>query len=254
MEKLNMINRFKFSMNPKRYKNFINDRLQKAILYLLIMSTLIGLIQSIKVIVAFSDIKKSFENALREDEFKFEMENGILDFEASSLKIEEGQYLLLIDTNKELKDIGLLRSVIVHKNESIVLLKDGLVIKRESGERTLKYSDLGNDLYIDNNSLINTIDKFSFLKFIFIPIAILIEFISILIYALLVSIVGVLNILFSRRKVSFSDIFKLSIYSLTIPLLLNSIFPIQRYIVLIGGFMLILALNYLNYYEKKEKI
>lgn len=252
---LNMIDRLKFSINPKSYINFINDKFQKAILYLLLISIFIGFIQSIEAIVAFSSVEKITINALKEDNAKFEMVNGILDFNASSLKVEDGPYLLLIDTNRELKDIDLLRSVTVHKNEGIVLLKDGFMLKRESGERTLKYSDLGLDeLYINNNSLINIIDKFKFIKFILIPIIIILEFIMILMYVFLISIVGGLNTIFSRRKVSYTNILKLSSYSVTLPLLLNIIFPIQRYIVLIGGFIIIFALNYINYYQDKEKL
>jgi hypothetical protein len=183
------------------------------------------------------------------------MVKGILHFNASSLKVEEGSYLLLIDTNKELKDIDLLRSITVHKDEGIVLLKDGFMLKRESGERSLKYSELGLDeLYIDNNSLINIIDKFKFIKFILIPIVIIVEFISILMYVFLISIVGGLNTIFSRRKLSYINILKFSSYSVTLPVLLNIIFPIERYIVLIGGFIIIFSLNYINYYQGKEKL
>lgn len=249
--KLNMINRFKFSMNPKSYLNFINDKFGKAVLYLLIISVVIGSIESIKAIMLFSTVEKSFQNALKDEDLKFELKDGVLNFESSQLKEEEGQFLLLIDTDKSIEELDSLRSITVHKEVVTVFLKDGFMFKSDSDKKTYKYSEIGLDrVYIDNNILINLISNLKFVKFIIIPLVIIAEFISMLINAFLISIVGVLNVLFSRRKMSYNNIFKLSIYSLTLPLLINMIFPAEGYVVLIGGFMLILAINYINFYKE----
>lgn len=248
--KLNMITRFKSSMNPKRYNNLINDKLKKAFLYLLLLSVIIGSIESIKVITMMSSVEKSFQNALRNKELEFEMVDGILNFKSVTFKEEEGQFLLLIDTEKELVDIDSLRSKTVHKDVVTLFLKDGFMFKSESNVRIYKYSELGLDkVYIDNNKIINIINNFKFLKLIMIPIIIIAEYISMIINSFLISMVGVLNVLFSRRKMSFSNILKLSIYSLTMPVIFNIILPIDRYVVLIGGFIIIVALNYININE-----
>lgn len=249
---MNMFNRFKFSMNPKSYINFINDRFKKAIIYLLIISTVVGIVESIKFVTIFSEIEESFEKTLKKDELEFEMVDGILNFKSRTFKDEEGQFLLLIDTDKSLKDIDSLRSITVHKEAVTVFLKDGFMLKSNKDKKIHTYSELGLDkINIDNNTLINLMSSFKFIKYIIIPIVIIGEFIIILIYALIVSLVGFLNVLFSRRKMSYKNIFKLSIYSLTLPIIINIILPVDRYIVLVGGFMIIMALNYINFYEDK---
>lgn len=250
-----MRNKFIFSINPKKYVYLNKEKLSKAFLYVLVLSIIIGLVQGIMGAVLISGLEKTSKIILEEDEVQFEMKDGILDFKNSPLKEEEGQVLLYIDTNKDINDLDSLRSITVHKDTVTVLLKDGFMIKTGSESVTQKYSDLGLDLINFNNDfVISIIEKIDIVKYIIIPIMIVINFIQLLIYALFISLMGMLSNLISNRKMPYNRVFNLSLYSVTLPTIINIIFPMGVYSILIGGIILMFGLSFINYNYLKQTI
>lgn len=250
-----MRNKFIFSINPKKYVYLNKEKLSKAFLYVLVLSIIIGLVQGIMGAVLISGLEKTSKIILEEDEVQFEMKDGILDFKNSPLKEEEGQVLLYIDTNKDISDLDSLRSITVHKDTVTVLLKDGFMIKTGSESVTQKYSDLGLDLINFNNDfVISIIEKIDIVKYIIIPIMIVINFIQLLMYALFISLMGILSNLISNRKMPYNRVFNLALYSVTLPTIINIIFPIGVYSILIGGIILMFGLSFINDNYLKQTI
>ena len=242
-----MRNKFIFSINPKKYVYLNKEKLSKAFLYVLLLSVIIGLVQGVMGAVLISGIEKTTKMILEEDEVQFEMKDGVLDFKNSPLKEEEGQALLYIDTNKDIDDLDSLRSITVHKDTVTVLLRDGFMVKSGSESVTQKYSDLGLDLINFNNDfVISIIEKLDIVKYIIIPIMIVVNFVQLLMYALFISLMGILSNLISNRKMSYNRVFNLALYSVTLPTIINLIFPIGVYSILIGGIILMFGLSFIN--------
>ena len=250
-----MINKFIFSINPKKYVYLNKEKLSKAFLYVLLLSVIIGLVQGVMGAVLISGIEKTTKMILEEDEVQFEMKDGVLDFKNSPLKEEEGQALLYIDTNKDIDDLDSLRSITVHKDTVTVLLRDGFMVKSGSESVTQKYSDLGLDLINFNNDfVISIIEKLDIVKYIIIPIMIVVNFVQLLMYALFISLMGILSNLISNRKMSYNRVFNLALYSVTLPTIINLIFPIGVYSILIGGIILMFGLSFINDNYLKQTI
>ena len=250
-----MRNKFIFSINPKKYVYLNKEKLSKAFLYVLLLSVIIGLVHGVMGAVLISGIEKTTKMILEEDEVQFEMKDGVLDFKNSPLKEEEGQALLYIDTNKDIDDLDSLRSITVHKDTVTVLLRDGFMVKSGSESVTQKYSDLGLDLINFNNDfVISIIEKLDIVKYIIIPIMIVVNFVQLLMYALFISLMGILSNLISNRKMSYNRVFNLALYSVTLPTIINLIFPIGVYSILIGGIILMFGLSFINDNYLKQTI
>ena len=253
--KVKMRNKFIFSINPKKYVYLNKEKLSKAFLYVLLLSVIIGLVQGVMGAVLISGIEKTTKMILEEDEVQFEMKDGVLDFKNSPLKEEEGQALLYIDTNKDIDDLDSLRSITVHKDTVTVLLRDGFMVKSGSESVTQKYSDLGLDLINFNNDfVISIIEKLDIVKYIIIPIMIVVNFVQLLMYALFISLMGILSNLISNRKMYYNRVFNLALYSVTLPTIINLIFPIGVYSILIGGIILMFGLSFINDNYLKQTI
>lgn len=250
-----MRNKFIFSINPKKYVYLNKEKLSKAFLYVLLLSVIIGLVQGVMGAVLISGIEKTTKMILEEDEVQFEMKDGVLDFKNSPLKEEEGQALLYIDTNKDIDDLDSLRSITVHKDTVTVLLRDGFMVKSGSESVTQKYSDLGLDLINFNNDfVISIIEKLDIVKYIIIPIMIVVNFVQLLMYALFISLMGILSNLISNRKMYYNRVFNLALYSVTLPTIINLILPIGVYSILIGGIILMFGLSFINDNYLKQTI
>ena len=253
--KVKMRNKFIFSINPKKYVYLYKEKISKAFLYIIVLSIIIGLIQGAMSTMVISGLEKTTEMILKQDEVQFEMKDGILDFKASPIKDEEGQALLYIDTSKGIEELDNLRSITVHKDIVTVLLKDGFMIKNGSEDVTYKYSDLGLDkIDFNNDFLIAAFEKVDIAKCIIIPIVIVANFIQLIIYAVLISLVGVLSNLIANRKIEYGNLFNLSLYAVTLPAIINLIYPIGGYFILVGGIILIFGLSYIDFYNEKQNI
>ena len=245
-EKIRMIDRFKWSLNPKKYINLIKDKMGMAFLYIFILSVILGGIQGITAITSLSIVGDAISESFENGKLNFEMKGGVLDFKDSPYKEEEGSTLLLIDTNKTVDEVDSLRNITVHKDLSTVILKDGIVIKNGSEEVSYKYADFGLDKFDFNNEIISVIIKqLNVFKYILLPIIIITKFVDMLLYALMMSLAGMLSILLNKQRLSYGEIFKLSMYSITLPTLINLIFPLGRYSMLAGGIILIFGINYI---------
>ncbi|MBM6862072.1 DUF1189 family protein, partial [Clostridium saudiense] len=109
-----------------------------------------------------------------------------------------------------------------HKDLSTVILKDGIVIKNGSEESVYKYADFGLDKVDFNNEVINIfIKELSVIKYFMIPVIIVIKFINMLFYSFIMSLAGMLSMLLNKQRLSYGNIFKLAMYSITVPTLLD---------------------------------
>ena len=77
---------------------------------------------------------------------------------------------------------------------------------------------------------------------------------GIIIYALIISLVGLLSNLITNRKMEYGKLFNLSLYAVTLPAIINLIYPIGGYSILVGGIILMFGLNYISFYNENGSI
>ena len=106
----------------------------------------------------------------------------------------------------------------------------------------------------DNSFVIAALEKVDIVKYIVIPIMIIFNFVQLIIYALLISLVGLLSNLIVNRKIEYRKLFNLSLYAVTLPAIINLIYPIGGYFILVGGIILIFGLSYIDFYNEKQNI
>ncbi len=235
---------FIFAIKPKKYIELINRKSLRVFIHIIVLASILGVIQGGISIGLFTNVEKVFTSALKSEEFKFELKDGILNFENSPYKEEEGQLLLLVDTDKDIDEIDSLKNIIVHKEVASIFLKDGISIKNGESQVSATYDELGlSKEYFNNEIVLREMKKLQVIKYLLIPIAIVIQFILLIIYGLLVSLVGLLSNSLYKTQIAYKDILKLSLYAITFPSLLGLLVPQIGVVVMAGGFILSFAIS-----------
>lgn len=245
---LNFLSRFKISaFQIKKYSSFLSEGINKVITYILMLSILIGMILGTVQFIILNTVEKGLNSSLKQEEFQFEIKEGLLDFKNSPYKIEEGGTLVIIDTNKSLNESESFRITTVHKDISTVFVKDGIIVNQNGDEYKLKYSQIPFlNGEINNEVAINILTKAKPIKYVVFIIMILVTYISLMVNGLIISLLGMISNKINKAKLKYKDIFKISLYSLTLPTLLNLVFPIGSFKILIAIIYTTIAINNIN--------
>jgi Protein of unknown function (DUF1189) len=224
-----------------RYNELIIEKLSSAIIYGLLLSITLGFLIGIYDSYEFRQTKNEMVSILEKEDNKFILENGVLNFEKSPMKYEKGKFIVYIDTSKSKNEISSLRSILIHKDYSIAILKDGIVMDLNEYSQELTF--INDENIFKNQDLINTINKFGFLgNFIFI-INIIGIFISMIIDTLLLSIFAQLVSRLENIKISYKDIFKICIHAITFTTILSKITYLSSLGFLINGVYVIIIIK-----------
>lgn len=243
-EQLNFFKRFNFSLKPNKYSVYLKDGLSKAIIYVIILSLILGLIKGFLFIQGYSVIEKGMINVLSNPKYSFTYEKGILDLKNAPVSMEVGSNLFLVDTTKSLATINELDNITVHKDTSLVLVKDGFVYKSSVQDLKFSYADLlGKEIVLNNQKLIDDTRAASMVKYFFVILIIIGVFITIMFNGLLIAIAGVVSDAMNKTKLGFGNIFKFALYAMTIPMLVELIIPLQTVKILVGGFIVVFAMG-----------
>lgn len=251
-EKLKFLTRVKISIFKVRdYSVFINESLNKAMKYLIILSIIVGTVLGIVQVTILNGVEKSTKTLLQQENFKFEMIENVLDFKSSPFKQEEGADIVIIDTNKSLVDLESVRYITVHKDRSVMFFKDGISTIFNGNEYNLKYSEIPfMKEYLNNEIVLDAINSTSSIKYISILVMILVTYIVAIFNSFFISLVGILSSKMSGLNLRYKDILKLSIYSTTLITIMKVIVPIGRISVIVSSIYLVIAINMI---AKKNK-
>ena len=251
--KLNFLSRVKISIFKVRsYSIFLDEGLNKSMTYMLMLSVIIGMISGVIQFNVLTGLEKSAKNLLKQEDFKFEMSSGILDFKSSPYKQEENSDIIIIDTNKLLSDSESIRYVIVHKDRSVVFFKDGILANINDEEYRFKYSDIPYNEYINNDVALNALNNSKPIKYIWVVATILITYIVSMFNAVFISLLGLISNKTSGLNLNYKDVLKLSIYSTTLTIIIKTIIPIGSFSIIISSIYLVIAINIIN--SQKIKI
>ena len=246
-KKISFMDRLKISITSiKGYKELIKEGLSKAIIYSLLLSLIIGVIQGIFTFTTISTVQKTMQKVISSDEFKFTLQDGILDFENSPIKSEEGRSIVYIDTNISLDNVDSIRNIVVHKDVSLAILKDGMSYRINGEEYNYKFSDIPLVGTINNELLLKSLNLIGIIKYIAFIMTIIITYIIFMINAFLLSIIGLILNKINKLDLRYENVFKICIYATTLPTIIGVILPIGSFGFLISGIYLIIIVNYLR--------
>lgn len=217
-EKMGFFTKFSKSLYDfKSYISFKKESTGKAFLYLFLMSLLIGLISIIRPIYqvnnAFKIGKEEFNNSIQELNFK----NGVLEVKSSKpISIMEDSFALIVDTDSEEADPDKIKGY----PNAMLFYKDVAYFKSNWKVQQINYDEIQN-LEInkqDVNKYIGIMKSVVYVCIAFMPIGIFIKnMFTALIIALFALVIGAIQ----KNEQSFGDMYKLSIYALTLPSLVS---------------------------------
>lgn len=206
--------------NIKTFPSYMKEGLGRAILYAFILNIFIGIVQGAIISIDFNKSVETTKEYLVKDEYEFKIENGILDMKTNPIKINDGNTLIYVDSTKAIEEKDSLRSITVHNDMSMLILKDGVVLTTSEGDQSILYKDIFIETLTSNDMLesINYVQK-SIPVFIT-TVSIVGRFLDYLMNCFIIAAFAMLSNIMMGLKIRFSGIFSLSIYATTLPTLL----------------------------------
>ncbi|CAH2212378.1 DUF1189 domain-containing protein [Tepidibacter aestuarii] len=221
-DKISFFERFKRSIvDIPSYNFFVKESLGKGILYLLLLSLMVGVITSSVMSYKF---KNYFESEARSFVIRapeFEFKNGELDVQGDMpLKIDD---YIIVDTTGSTDD-----SVLDAYNEGMLILKDKVIVKQSVVEkREFDFSSI-NDVEFNKQDAMKFIPEINKWISIFIVVFGIIFItlwimISTMINALILGIAGIIISKVQKMNIQFGDIYKICIYAFTLPIVIDKL-------------------------------
>lgn len=207
----------------KHYENVLKETTGKAVLYLLLISLLLGAIGAIRGAIEVNDGISRFIKIYNDKCPNYELKNGELSVDGSMpivLSEDEDNYIVIDTTNNTNPDV-----LDSHSN-GILLLKDKMIQKKNGIQTEVTDFKSLQEVTINKN-IVNRYLPFAkiIIPFIFLG-NILGYFLGGLISSLFLALFAlIINGIF-KTKLKYGQLYSLSIYALTTPLIINTLFKI----------------------------
>lgn len=227
---------YKSITNFDTYTQFASEPISKAIKYFLILVLIFSIIVTIVYVGSFKSKASEGAKYLREniEDINFNNKKFSYNNDEYSIYNEEGNIvpIIIVDTSDE-PNIEEYKNKVKLYKFGFILLKDDIIIfisteGIDNQFTTMSYSDYG----IENMSKDEILDTFNS-PTLYIILAIMmffIEFVEYAIYILLnaiaLAVMGQLISIILRLRMKFSETYKMGLYALTLPTLLDLIYII----------------------------
>lgn len=240
--KKNFFKKVKISvLNIEKYPELAVEGVTKAITYLLKLIAIFVVVLSISMIMTVS---KNIKEAIRyvDKEFPdFSYNEGKLDVKSEDkIDIDKNEYFgkIIIDTkNENEEEKNKYIDEISKSGTGILILKDKMIMRSpvNLGTTTFEYKDLMGQIgvteftkedvinYVNGKTIYNLYLSLFIVIFMY---GFIIYFINTLLNVILLSLFGNLAGMLSKVKMKYAAIFNMSIYSVTLPIILNIIYVI----------------------------
>lgn len=223
--------------NFEEYEKFANEKIFKSIKYILKLILILAFIFTVSYIyITYENANEIILKVSKEiPEFKIEKDSLIIEDESKQKPItinsENNQIGIIIDSLKtESKDI----EIDISKYESsVIFLKNKMVISYANNNLTATYKELLKESELNSISKQTVIDYINNIDFskaytILFTIILIAQFIVYtiitIINIILLSILGFLITKLFKVKFQYKQILKISIYALTLPIILSAIY------------------------------
>lgn len=254
MDKISFKDRLIISIyKPKNYILLYKDRFFRSLIYIVIISFILGIISFFNIFHKYNKFINSVEIEVKNNFPDFSFHNGILHVNQKDEIVikNSGGLEIIIDTRDG--EGNIINNYLYGRDKVILVLKDKIIYKSK---------DKIDETQLDTFKKI-TLNKEKFIKYVFkfklglITLIIIFPFLIFIINifsCFLLTLLGVLITSVLKIKISFVDLFKLSIYSNTFPSILKSIFMLFgfsnnkfNYIyIILGSFYLIFSIKYIT--------
>lgn len=212
---------FKF----ETYRVFFRRSTGRAFLYLFLASIILAGLGSIRFLVEFNAEINEVVNTLKANLPYFELRNGELTVDAGMPYIvsESADHIFVIDTTGQLD-----QSILDDYDVGMLLTKHDLYQKQSVFE-TRHYSlNAFAGLTITRDDMIRWLPILRWLIVIIIMFGFVFYFCGKLLSALIISLGGLIIENAVNRKIGFGSLFKLSLYALTLPMIIQVVLTLAR--------------------------
>jgi hypothetical protein len=219
LEKMNPTTRFVYSMTRiKAYLTFFQEPVVNAIVYLLLVSLLFAGINTIIIAVGLSKGIDEVVEVLAHEVPYFELRNGelVVDGEMPIISEDGPDNVFIVDTSGVL-DVSFLDAYengIFISKYGYAQKADGLIV------HSFDFSQMG-AFTITKQSIQGWMPLLKWLSVLIVVFGIAFYFAGKLMSAVIVSLLGLIIELAVNHQVGFGSLFKLSIYALTLPMLIK---------------------------------
>lgn len=223
----------------ERYGEMSAEGLGRAFIYIIQLSLIFALVLGLTTIYQINEKVQKGITFLDEQVGNFNYNEGILKLEKDEPVIAPSSTLgtIIIDTNIESQEDVNKYLNSLDTNMGIILLKDKLIIKGLAKDEIIdyEYSTLLGNVGItkfdkqDTIKFLNSNNIWNFYVQIFIivlPLCLISTVISVLITAFFLSVFGCIATLGAKIKIRYVAIFNLTVYSLTLSMLLQALYVI----------------------------
>lgn len=222
----------------EKYQEFALESKALAVRYIMKLVFILTLVITLCFMFKFTFVVKQGIKYFREDFPNVYFSNNQLTIETDSPiihEINEGVSGFIVFDTTSVNEESEYKEKLDRYENGIVFSKDSVTLKNVSGTNTYSYSSIV-DLYgiqdfnkKDIESYLTNKNVYSFYLSIFMVMFIymyIIYLITTLIDALMLAVFGILSSRLSRIPLKFSVIYKMSLYALTLPIILNIIYII----------------------------
>lgn len=239
--KINFFKRLWYSITKiEKYPDMAAEGFKRALGYLVKIVMLLTLVISAGMIYQTNTLVQKGVNYLKNEIPEFNYKDGILNVESENeLKINQeilpiGKVIIDTNTDDEQK-INQYINEITENGEGVVVLKDKVIIKNSSVVGTINYSykDTFEQMRItefNKQDVVNYANGSGMLKLyasLFLTIFVysfIMYFLTTISNVVLLSIFGYITTLLARIKMRFVAIFNMSIYAITLSVVLNMLY------------------------------
>ena len=243
-EKIGFFKRFKMAIfNLEKYSIFANEKFSKALKYLLIIVLLVTVALAISSTIQLSnEAKKLIEYVKSDDIPNFELKDGKLVAEGIiNAYNDEYNSRMIVDTTEELSEevINEYKNEVKGTNYAIILLNDKLfyrfdenqtdVVEGSYGELTslAGISDLSKEKLVNEYLNEDNLFKYKMILGVYAFITILLmNIITLLEDIIIIGVFGWIAAKIARVKITLGKAMSLAIYSLTLSIILSTIYSI----------------------------
>lgn len=226
VKKMNVAEKFiKSIIDIKSYLVFLKERTGKAILYILLLSIILGGIKGFNVSRNIQKAINEAKNYLTENEDTFKLENGELTVGENPILIKEEGVLVLVDTSytyesygqKQLADLNLENYI-----NSVLVFKDRVIVNNNGQQTVQNFSEITTNIY--PGDIINILNAASIVGVFILLFYIVGGFIGNLLWALIITLVGTVASYIIKVKIKFKGLYRISLYAITLPAVIHTIF------------------------------
>ncbi|MGE5613791.1 MAG: DUF1189 domain-containing protein [Bacillota bacterium] len=217
--KLGFFSRFFYSIASfEKYRLFLRQSTGKAMVYLLLVSLFFSLVVYIPGMIEYNNMIDDLAGNFNTIVPDFKLENGRLEVEGEMpVILSDGNYAIIIDTSPNADER------VLDEYDTAMLITSDRIIQKNFVDKTTIDLDVFEGLVITRDSVRRVLPVMKPLGIITFIFAMLFFICLKYINALIISLIGVIINAYKHTGLSYRSIFKLSVYSMTLPLLVFTI-------------------------------